>query len=92
VTVNDNVKEDFNKSSVHQELATYLAESSKDENVPDQAVIKELMVRTKNLLAKLESWKGDQPHITYKLLQQKKLPAGMDNFLFRVAAAEGWAQ
>jgi hypothetical protein len=40
VTVNDNVKEDFNKSSVHQELATYLAESSKDENVPDQAVIK----------------------------------------------------
>ncbi len=49
-------------------------------------------MRTKNLLAKLESWRGDEAHITYKPLQQKKLPAGMDNFLFKVAAAEGWAQ
>jgi hypothetical protein len=38
--VSDSVKEDFNKSSVHQELATYLAESSKDDEIADQAIIK----------------------------------------------------
>jgi len=38
--VNDNVKEDFNKSSVHQELGAYLGESSKDDEVSDQAIIK----------------------------------------------------
>jgi hypothetical protein len=51
-------------------------------------------VKTKQLLSKLDSLKvkgaeGQSNLISLHDLQQKKLPPGMDRFLFAVASAEG---
>jgi hypothetical protein len=49
-------------------------------------------MKTKELLGKLEQLKvehEDGTYIDYKTLQNTKLPANMDRFLYSVATAEG---
>jgi hypothetical protein len=93
IDVSDNVKDEFVLSPFHQELSAMMTKYAKDANVSDQNIIKELTIKTKQLLTKLDSLKVQSPEgysfISLQDLQQKQFPPGMDRFLFSVASAEG---
>jgi len=76
----------------HKELATWLVQSSEDAELPAQSVIKDLAVKTKDLVTKLqmlrvEDGEGNK-RVTLESLSARKLPPMMDRFLFNVAVAE----
>jgi hypothetical protein len=50
-------------------------------------VIKLMASKTREIIANLESLRGDAPAITLEALQERKLPAGMDRFLFNLAVS-----
>eukprot|EP01090_Pellita_catalonica_P021434 TRINITY_DN8017_c0_g1_i1.p1 TRINITY_DN8017_c0_g1~~TRINITY_DN8017_c0_g1_i1.p1 ORF type:complete len:367 (+),score=52.15 TRINITY_DN8017_c0_g1_i1:47-1102(+) len=85
--------EDFKMGAFHKELATYLVGASDKADVTDQALIKGLALKTKDLLVKLTQLKvkaeDGNAYITLQSLQQRKLPPHMDRFLFNIANAEG---
>jgi len=94
ISVANHAKDQFVLGNFHQELASFLASSAEDENVTDQTLIKNLALKTKDILTKLESLKVEDPedkklYITLEALQNRKLPPGMDRFLYNVAGAEG---
>jgi hypothetical protein len=94
ITINDEVQDTFSESSFHKDLSSYLIESAADDEVSSEEVIAETMKKTKALLARLESLKTvneetGEGYITFEALQERKLPAGLDRFLFIVAVAEG---
>jgi len=89
-TVNDSARADFALAKFHKELITGFLKSSAEDT--DQNMIKAMAVKTKELLANLETFKvdhSDGKYVTLEDLQRLKLPANMDRFLFNVASAEG---
>lgn len=94
ISVATHAKDNFTLGNFHQDLASFLVSSAEDEETTDQTLIKNLAMKTKDLLTKLESLKVEDPddnkmYITLEALQSRKLPPGMDRFLYAVAAAEG---
>ncbi|EGG14915.1 FAM45 family protein [Cavenderia fasciculata] len=96
ITVASHAKDQFLLSSIHKDILKLLLTSideEVEEPMSDQAVMKALTIKVKELLVKLESLKveGDdgKSMVTLKSLQERKLPPGMDTFLFNVANVEG---
>lgn len=94
ISVANHAKDQFVLGSLHQELAAALIAGAETEDVTDQTLIKNLAVKTKDLLTKLEGLRVEDTedqklYITLESLQNRKLPPGMDRFLYNVAAAEG---
>lgn len=94
ISIASHAKDHFVMSNFHNDLANFLVSSCEGEDANDQTVIKGLAVKTKELLTKLESLKvededDNKMYITLEALQSRKLPPGMDRFLYGVAAAEG---
>eukprot|EP01112_Ceratiomyxa_fruticulosa_P018831 TRINITY_DN6079_c0_g2_i4.p1 TRINITY_DN6079_c0_g2~~TRINITY_DN6079_c0_g2_i4.p1 ORF type:complete len:357 (-),score=58.92 TRINITY_DN6079_c0_g2_i4:108-1178(-) len=93
VTVAEHAQADFTLGTFHNDLGQYLLTSADDPELGDQAIIKGLALKTKDLLTRLESWKDEdadgQSYITLEGLQQRKIPSNMHRFLFAVASAEG---
>jgi len=93
VYIPNHAKDEFVLSSYHQDLQNFLVASAEDDGTTDQTIIKNLSLKTKDLLTKLESLKVEDStdhklYITMEGLQQHKIPAGMDRFLYAVASAE----
>eukprot|EP01097_Dermamoeba_algensis_P004397 TRINITY_DN2875_c0_g1_i1.p2 TRINITY_DN2875_c0_g1~~TRINITY_DN2875_c0_g1_i1.p2 ORF type:complete len:141 (-),score=27.67 TRINITY_DN2875_c0_g1_i1:371-793(-) len=55
ITISENARVDFALGSFHKEIATFLVQSSEDDEVSDQSLIKNLAVQTKDLITKLSS-------------------------------------
>ncbi|XP_032235611.2 DENN domain-containing protein 10 isoform X2 [Nematostella vectensis] len=94
VTIPTHAKETFQMGKVHKDIAMFMVEASKNEEMSDQAFIKELTNKTKDLVNNLQKLgvdteDGKPPKITLDGLRQRKLTAIMENFLFNLAAAEG---
>jgi len=90
-TISESARGDFALAKFHKELITGFLKSAAEET--DQAIIKTIALKTKDLLGNLETFKGDHPdgkYVTMDDLHGMKLPANMDRFLFNVALAEGW--
>jgi hypothetical protein len=82
----------FAISSFHTDILALLT-SSVENNASDKQIVKELTSKTKALLQRLDGLretneKGESV-VTLESIQSRKLPAGMDTFLFEVASAEG---
>jgi len=92
ISVAEHARGDFVMGSFHKEIGTYLVESSEDNNISDQDIIKGLAARTRDLLNRLESLKvsdsDGHSYITFESLQQRNL-GRLDRFLFNVASSEG---
>lgn len=92
VRVMDHAAPDFKLGAFHKDLATYLLQAAADPDVSAQAIIKEVAVRTKELLTKLAALRVEHEdgnkYITLEGLQARKLPPNMDRFLYNVAGAE----
>jgi len=92
ISVAEHAQNDFKMGAFHKELATWLIQSSENAEVPAQTVIKDLAMKTKDLVSKLqllrvEDEEGNK-HVTMENLASRQLPPFMDRFLFNVAVAE----
>ena len=98
VTLSDHAQQggDFKMGSFHKDLATFMMNSAEDDNVTDTAIIKEVSLKTKELLKRLLSLRvkdeSGEEHVSLENLQSRSLPPGMDRFLFSVAGAEGFTK
>jgi len=97
ITVPTHAKDDFALGAYHQDLANYLVSMCDDNEINDQALIKGLALKTKDLLTKLDGLRVEDPddhqrYITMEGLQQVRLPPNMAPFLYAVASAEGLTQ
>ncbi|KAL6051282.1 DENN domain-containing protein 10 [Balamuthia mandrillaris] len=88
VTYADHAASDFKVGSLHKEVAMYLVKAAEDPDVNNQTVIKELGMRTRDLLSKLAQLKvEDEDGSSYITLES--LPnSPMSAFLYAVAGAE----
>ncbi|XP_002738397.1 DENN domain-containing protein 10-like [Saccoglossus kowalevskii] len=97
IIVATHVKESFNMGKIHKDIAQLMVQSAQDEDKSDQQIIKEIAVKTKDLINNLKtlatpSEDGGTPKITLEALQERQMPPAMENFLFNLAAAEGFVQ
>ncbi len=92
ITISTHAKADFNMTSIHKDVCTYLLASAENAELSQEDLIKGLVVKTKELLAKLESLKTQnekgESYIEIGTLEGS-VPPKMIKFLYGVAAAEG---
>jgi len=89
ISIEENARADFAMTKLHKEIAQQFMESAENDN--EQTVIKTIASKTKELtgnVASLKTEHEDGVYLTSEDLQQKKLPANMERFLFNVARAE----
>jgi len=89
ILVTDHAKGDFMLTPFQRKLSELLVSSSESDDASDQKVIKEMVVKTKDLLEEIKSLKGDDDLLTPEKLSDAKLPTQTANFYFNIAAAEG---
>ena len=93
ITVAEHAKGMFSLSKAHKEIAKLMMEAAKDPEKSDQQAIKEINLKTKELIGNLKGLSvkedGTPGVISYELLKQRKFTANMSNFLFALATAEG---
>eukprot|EP00794_Sanderia_malayensis_P005220 gene5220-5876_t len=93
VFINPDSKEYFQMGKLHKEIAASLVKAANDEDVTEQAIIKSLMVKTKDIISNLRSLaetSGDETEakITIEDVHSRNFSAAMQNFLFNLASAE----
>lgn len=92
ISIAEHAMNDFKMGAFHKELATWLVQSSENEEIPAQSIIKDLAVKTKDLVTKLQMLRVEDEEgnkrVTLENLAARKLPPFMDRFLFNVAVAE----
>jgi hypothetical protein len=89
----DHAKDSFILTKFHKTTAEGFLKVC--ESSTDQQVIKEIALKTKELLDNTASLRSEHPdglYITLEELQQKKLPPNADKFLYGVALAEGFCK
>jgi len=94
ISIAPEAKETFQMGKIHKDIAMFMVEAAKNEEYNDQKLVKELSVKTKDLINNLkklavESEDGGKARVTLETLKQRKLTAVVENFLFNLAAAEG---
>ena len=96
ITVAEHAKGIFSLSKAHKEIAKLMMEVAKDPEKSDQQAIKEINVKTKEMIGNLKALSvredGTPGVISYELLKQRKFTANMSNFLFALATVEGLTQ
>ncbi|XP_065184747.1 DENN domain-containing protein 10-like [Sycon ciliatum] len=94
ITVAPHAKEAFGMGKIHKDIATRMVQCSEDEDMTDQAMIKEIALKTKDLINNLKSLAVEdeetgEPVVTPDALRGRKLTPAMENFLYHLASAEG---
>ncbi|XP_019849424.1 PREDICTED: protein FAM45A-like [Amphimedon queenslandica] len=92
INVNPASKESFGMTKLHKDIAMKLMDSVNNEDTTDQAIIKELSTKTKDLINNLQKLTGDDGKISLETLRARKMTPATENFLFSLAAVEGLAQ
>ena len=96
ISIPEHAKTTFSLSKAHKEIAKLMLEVANDPDKSDQQAIKEINLKTKEMLANLKSLAvqedGSPGVISYEVLKQRKFTATMSNFLFALATVEGLTQ
>jgi len=96
ITFPEHAAGDYKMGMFHKDLATFLVTNAENAQQTDQNIIKELALKTRDLLSKLALLKvkdeDGNEYVTWENLQERKLPPNMDRFLFSIANAEGMAR
>jgi len=87
-------RETFQMGKIHKDIAMFMVDAAKNEEYNDQKLVKELSIKTKDLINNLkklavEPEEGGKVRVTLEALKQRKLTPVVENFLFNLAAAEG---
>lgn len=90
ITVSQNAKEAMAMGKLHKEIGNFIVQAAEDTDRTDAQVIKDISVKTKEILSNLMSLadEGDNSKLTLETLKQRHYPPATENFLFHLAAAE----
>ncbi|XP_077585216.1 DENN domain-containing protein 10 isoform X1 [Stigmatopora nigra] len=90
ITISKSAKESMMMGKLHKEIGHLIVQSAEDTEKSDSHVIKDISMKTKQILTHLGSL-ADQcegSKITMEHLKQQHFPSATENFLFHLAAAE----
>ncbi|XP_061646091.1 DENN domain-containing protein 10 isoform X2 [Phyllopteryx taeniolatus] len=90
ITVSQSAKEAMMMGKLHKDIGHLIVQSAEDTERSDSQVIKDISLKTKQILAHLGTMAGDceGSKITLEHLKQQHFPPATENFLFHLAAAE----
>ncbi|XP_071948616.1 DENN domain-containing protein 10-like [Antedon mediterranea] len=94
IMIATHAKSIFGMGKLHKDIAQTMVKCMEEGNT-EQQIIKELSVKTKELISNLKSLgetSGQNLCITFDILKKKSLPPATENFLYNLAAAEGFLQ
>jgi hypothetical protein len=98
ISIAPHARETFAMGKLHKDLATFIVQCTQDDTKSDAQCIKEISLRTKELLKNLKSLAVDSGDgsgktvTTVDALRAKRLPSATENFLLGLASAEGLLQ
>jgi hypothetical protein len=92
ITVNPASKDSFGMTKLHKDIAVNLIENVNNPECSDQAVVKELSTKTKELINNLSKLAGEDGKVTLEILHARKMTPATENFLFYLATVEGLTQ
>ncbi|XP_043911911.1 DENN domain-containing protein 10 [Protopterus annectens] len=97
ITIAQHAKEALTMGKLHKEIGHLIIQSAEDPEKSNSQVIKDITVKTKEILANLASLAEDsgnsrQSKITLEVLKQHRFPPATENFLYHLAAAEQMLQ
>jgi hypothetical protein len=79
-------------TKLHKDIAVNLIENVNNPECSDQAVVKELSTKTKELINNLSKLAGEDGKVTLEILHARKMTPATENFLFYLATVEGLTQ
>ncbi|XP_068184266.1 DENN domain-containing protein 10 [Antennarius striatus] len=90
ITISQGAKEAMAMGKLHKDIGCVIVESAEDADRSDSQVIKDISLKTKEILANLVSLahESEDAKITYEGLKRHHFPPATENFLFHLAAAE----
>ncbi|XP_027030671.1 DENN domain-containing protein 10 [Tachysurus fulvidraco] len=90
ITIAQHAKEAMAMGKLHKEIGHLIVQSAEDTDHTDAQVIKDISVKTKEILSNLMSLaeEGDNAKLTLDTLKRRQFPPATENFLFHLAAAE----
>ncbi|XP_041125257.1 DENN domain-containing protein 10 isoform X1 [Polyodon spathula] len=92
ITVLPHAKEAMTMGKLHKDVGQLIIQSAEDPERSDSQVIKDISVKTREILTSLaslaETTENENSKITLEMLQQRRFPPATENFLYHLAAAE----
>ncbi|KAA0717852.1 Protein FAM45A [Triplophysa tibetana] len=90
IIVSQNAKEAMAMGKFHKEIGHFILQAAEDADSTDAQVIKEISVKTQDILSYLMSLADEEENskLTLETLKQRHFPPATENFLFHLAAAE----
>nr|XP_057916873.1 DENN domain-containing protein 10 [Doryrhamphus excisus] len=90
ITVSQGAKESMMMGKLHKDIGQLIVQSAEDTEKSDSQVIKDISIKTKQILAHLRALADEceSSKLTLEHLQQHHFPPATENFLFHLAAAE----
>eukprot|EP00062_Callorhinchus_milii_P017861 gi/632970704/ref/XP_007901798.1/ PREDICTED: protein FAM45A [Callorhinchus milii] len=97
INVSPHAKEAMTMGKLHKDIGQLIVQLADDPDKSDSQVIKEISLKTKEILtnlASLASASGEnrKPTITLEVLKERRFPPATENFLYHLAAAEQMLQ
>ncbi|XP_076467298.1 DENN domain-containing protein 10-like [Babylonia areolata] len=96
ISVAPHAKESFAMGRLHKDIATAMVQLAEEEDSTDQDIIKTVASKTRELLNNLKSLattgENGQLSLSLETLRARKMPPATENFLFSLAACEGFVQ
>ncbi|XP_072293443.1 DENN domain-containing protein 10 [Eucyclogobius newberryi] len=90
IAMSPTAKESMSMGKLHKEIGLLILQSAEDAEKSDHQVIKDISVKTKELVTNLMSLADqcEDSKLTLESLKQHHFPPATENFLFHLAAAE----
>ncbi|XP_072281116.1 DENN domain-containing protein 10 isoform X2 [Pyxicephalus adspersus] len=91
VSISHSAKEALTMGKLHKEFGQLMVQSAEDPDKTEVQVIKDISVKSReilSLLCSVSQQSGDKLTVNLEQLRQKKFPPATENFLMHLAAAE----
>ncbi|XP_066476584.1 DENN domain-containing protein 10 isoform X1 [Tiliqua scincoides] len=93
ITISQQAKEAMTMGKLHKEIGQLIVQSAEDPEKSNSQVIKDISLKTKEILTSLASLTevlhdNEKPSLNFEALKQKRFPPATENFLYHLAAAE----
>ncbi|GFO07746.1 protein fam45a-like [Plakobranchus ocellatus] len=97
IVIASHAKDSLSMGKLHKDIALLMVAKAEDDSLSDIDVITEIATKTQELLNNLKSLatldeESGKPSLTLETLKERKMPPATENFLFSLAASEGFVK